>query len=111
MQHPKEKIDIVRWLRNFETAFVLLFVRESNSQGQFFSDEVNRAQPQGELLQKATQYKEERLGGFDFIFEFEAFLKRLRRPDELERSIGLSVRLLPHSDRFRPKPDADLLLI
>ena len=132
MQHPKEKIDIVRRLRNFENALVNLRIRrresvsppnesvlcadpwrigKSNPQSQFFCDEIDRAQSQGKLLQKATQHKEQRLGRFNFVFKFEAFLECLRRSDQFEQPIGLPVRPFPHSHRFRTKPGTELLLI
>ena len=75
LEHPKQKIDIVGRLWNFEAAFVLLLIRKSNPQGEFFCDEVNSAQPHRELLQKATQHKEKRLGCFNFVFKLEAFLE------------------------------------
>src|SRR6266536_960505 len=97
LEHPKEKIDIVGRLRDFEAAFVLLLVRrsesvlpygrrigKSNSQGEFFCDEVNSGQPQRELLQKATQHKEKGLGCFNLVFKLENLLEFLRRWDALE---------------------------
>src|SRR5213083_3055097 len=59
LEHPKEKIDIVGRLRNFEPAFVLLLIRKSNPQGEFFCDEIDPAQPQRELLQKAAEHEKE----------------------------------------------------
>src|SRR5947208_13456931 len=111
VQHPKEKIDVVSRLRNFENPFVILLIRKSNSQGQFFCDEVDRAQSQRKLLQKAAQHKEKRLGRFNFIFKFEALVERLRRPHELEQSLRFPARALPHSDSLGAKPDAKLLFI
>jgi hypothetical protein len=58
-----------------------LFIGERDPQGQFFCDEINSAQLNGELLQKTAKHEEKRLGGFNFVFKFEALLKRLRRPD------------------------------
>ena len=111
VKHPKEKIDVVGRLRNFENPFVILLIRKSNSQGQFFCDEIDRAQSQRKLLQKPAQHKEKRLGRFDLVFEFEALVERLRRSDKLEQPIGLPIRPFPHSDGFRPKPRGELFFI
>src|SRR5438876_2392390 len=125
LEHAEEKIDIVGWLRDFENAFVNLFVRRSGSvlcadlwrirkrdlQRQFFCDEIDRVQPHGEMLQKTAQHKEKRLGGFNFIFKFKTFLERLRRPNQLEHSIVCSIRALPHPDGCGAKSRPELLLI
>ena len=84
LEHAKQKIDIVCRLRNFENAFVNLFVRERDLQSQFFCDEINCAQPHCELLQKTAQYEQERLGCFNFIFKFEPLLERLRGSNQFE---------------------------
>src|SRR5439155_15363860 len=111
LEHAEEKIDIVGWLRDFENAFVNLFVRRSGSvlcadlwrirkrdlQRQFFCDEIDRVQPHGELLQKTAEHKQERLGCFDFALKLEALLERLRRSNQFEHSIGLPIRALPHT--------------
>ena len=121
VQHSKEKIDIVGWLRNFENAFVNLLVRrsesvpwrirKSNSQGDFFGDEIDRAQPQRELLQKPAQHEKQRLGSLDLVFEFKALIKRLRWLNKFKEPIRSPVRALPQPDCFRPEPHAELFLI
>src|SRR6266404_553980 len=111
LEHAKEKIDIVGRLRNFENTLVILFVRKSDPQGQFFGDEINRAQPHGELLQKAAQHKKERLGRFNFIFKLETFGKRFRGLDSLEKPRRFSVSAFPKTNCFRPEPGAEILLI
>ena len=108
VEHPKEKIDIVGRLRNFENALVCLLVRRSESvpwrigksdpQSQFLCDEIDRTQPQRELLQKAAQHEEERLGGFDFVFELEALVERFRRLNKFEQPIRLPIRSFPKPD-------------
>src|SRR4029434_4601843 len=111
VQHPEEKIDIVARLRNFENPLVNLFIPERDAQGPFFCDEINSAQSGGELLQKPAKHEEKRLGGFNFVFEFEALLKRLRRPDQFKHSLRLPIRPFPHLDYFRAKSRAKLLPI
>src|SRR5438874_13438373 len=98
MQHPEEKIDIVGRLRNFENALVNLFIRERDAQGQFFCDEINSAQPDGELLQTSAKHEEKWLGRFNFVLKFETLRECLRRPDQFDYSAGLSICPLPHSD-------------
>ncbi len=121
VQHSKEKIDIVGWLRNFENAFVNLLVRrsesvpwrirKSNSQGDFFDDEIDRTQPQRELLQKPAQHEKEWLSRFDFVFELEAFFKRLRWLNKFKEPIRSPIRAFPKPDCFRTESRAKLLLI
>src|SRR6266404_7110680 len=85
VQHPKEKIDIIGRLRNFEAALVLFFIRhgesvspvgrirpvadlwrirKSNPKSQFFCDQIDRTEAQSKLLQKTAQHKEERFDCF-----------------------------------------------
>src|SRR5262245_60477592 len=98
LEISKKEIDFVGGLRNFENAFVTLFIRERESQRQFFRDEINCCQTHGELLQKSAQHEQKRLGCFDFALKFKALFERLWRPNQFEHSIGLPVRALPHSD-------------
>src|SRR6266446_4977017 len=130
LEHAKQKIDIVSRLRNFENAFVNLFVRhggfvspvgrirpmvdlarirERNLQGQFFC--YDPTQPQRELLQKTAEHEKKRLGCFNLVLELKSFLERLRRSNQFEHSIGSHVGTLPHSDCFRAKSRGKLLLI
>src|SRR3954451_3501985 len=111
LEHAEQKIDIVCRLRNFENALVYLFIPEGDSQRQFFRDEINCCQTHRELLQKTAQHKKQRLGCFDFAFKLEALLKRLRRPNQFEQSIGSSVGTFPHADGFGTKSRPKLLLI
>src|SRR5437660_1427817 len=111
LEHTKEKINIVCRLRNFENAFVNLFVRKPDLQSQFFCYEIDPAQPQCELLQKTAEHKKEPLNGFNFIFKLKAFLERLWRPNQFEHSIVCSIRALPHTYCFGPKSRAKLLLV
>src|SRR5436190_4961012 len=103
LEHPEQKIDIVCRLRNFENALVTLFIRERDSQRQFFRDEINCCQTHGELLQKTAEHEKQRLGCFDFALKLETLLERLRRPNQFEQSTGSSVGALPHTDRFGAK--------
>ena len=124
VQHPEQKIDIVGRLRNFEDAFVNLFVRrggsvppyggrirKSDSQGQFFCDQIDRAQSQRELLQKAAQHEQQRLSRFDFMFEFEALLERLRWLNKFQEPSRRAICSFPKPKCFRAKPCAQLLFI
>ena len=111
VEHPEEKIDIVSRLRNFENALVSLLARKSDPQGQFPSDEINAAQAQRELLQKAAEHEKERLSRFDFVFELESFHKRLRELDQLEQSRRFSIGLVPKANCFRPEPSAEIFSI
>jgi hypothetical protein len=111
VQHPKKKINIIGWLRNFENPLVNFFIRKCDLQRQFFCNEINRAQADGELLQKTAQHEEQRLGCFNFIFKLKAFRERLRRPNQFQHSIGLSIGPFPHPDSFRPEPRPQLFFI
>ena len=88
-----------------------MFIRERDSQGQLFCDQINAVQLQRELLQKTAEHEKQRLGGFNFVFEFEVLLKRLRRPNQFKHPIGFPVRALPHSDSFRTESRRELLFI
>ena len=44
LEHPKEKIDIVRRLRDFKNALVTSFIRERDRERQFARDQINAAQ-------------------------------------------------------------------
>src|SRR5882757_4671615 len=110
-EHPEQKIYIVCRLRNFENAFVYLFIPERDSQRQFLCDEINSCQTHRELLQKTAQHEKQRLGCFDFALKLETLMERLRRPNQFEQSIGSSVGALPHADCFGAKSRPKLLLI
>src|SRR3984893_9640831 len=111
VQHPKEKIDIVGRLRNFESAFVMLLVRKRDSQIDFFGDEIDRAQPQRELLQKPAQHEKQRLGSLNLVVEFKALIKRLRRLHKVKEPIRSPIRACPQPDCFQPEPRSELFLI
>src|SRR4026208_2075458 len=111
LEHPKEKIDIVCRLRNFENALVYLFILKRDSQRQFFDDEINCCQTHRELFQKTAQHEKKRLGCFDFPLKLETLLERLRRLNQFKQSIGSSVCAFPHADCFGSKSRAKLLLI
>src|ERR1051325_9456820 len=87
LEHAEEKIDIVRRLRNFEYALVILFVRKRDPQRQLARDEINRAQPEGELLQKPPQHEEEGLSRLDLVLELEALLELFRRQNKFQQPI------------------------
>src|ERR1700736_4510197 len=96
LEHPKEKIDIVGRLRDFENAlvsasrtgicwFVLARIRKSDPQRQFFRDQIDRAQPQRELVQKPAKHEEQRLGRLDLMIELKTFVKRFRRLNKFQK--------------------------
>src|SRR5439155_16021751 len=111
LEHSEKKIDIIGRLRNFDNLLVCLLIYKRDLQRQFFCDEIDGTQTHCELLQKTPEHKKERLCCFNFVLEFKAFLKRLRRSDEFKHPIGLPISALPHSDCFGAEPRAQLFLI
>src|SRR5438128_10815110 len=111
LEHPKEKIDIVGRLRDFENALVTLSIRKTDHQRQFFRDEIDRAQSQGELLQKPAEHEEQRLRSFDLMIELETFLERFRWLNKFQEPSRGSICPFPESNSFRPKPRPKLFLI
>src|SRR6266513_5145475 len=98
LKHPKEKIDIHRWLRNFKNPLVsarsepdwrctgiCLCTGESDREGELARDQINSAQSNGELLQKPAEHEEQRLGGFDLVIELKTFLERFRRLNKFQQ--------------------------
>src|SRR6202035_1514616 len=106
VEHAKEQIDIIGWLRNFENPFVCLLISECDSQGQFFCDEIEGTQTHCELLQKTADHEKKWLGCFNFVLKFKALFERLRRSNQLKQSIGLPVCAFPHLDCFGAKTRA-----
>src|SRR5438128_7794440 len=94
LEHAKEKINIVGRLRDFENALVTLFARLGGSmlwrigkgdlQGEFFCDQINRSQPNREMLEKTSEHENQRFGIFDLVFKLEVFLEQFRRPNQFE---------------------------
>ena len=84
LEHSKEKIDIVGRLRDFENALVSLLTRKTDLQRQFSCDEIDRAQPQSELLQKPTEHEEQWLRRFDLVIELKTFVERFRRLNKFQ---------------------------
>src|SRR3984893_17373983 len=111
VQHPKEKIDIVGRLRNFESALVSLLVRKTDPQGDFFGDEIDRSQPQRELLQKPAQHEKQRLGSLNLVFEFKALIKRLRRLNKFQEARRCSIGPFPKPDGIGAEPVSKFLFI
>ena len=111
LEHAEEKIDIVGRLRDFEDMLISFFIRETDSQGQLARDEINRAQPKGELLEKPPQHEEQRLRCFDLVLELEALLKRFRRQNKFQEPRRCAIGPFPKPDRFRPKPDTQIFII
>ena len=53
------------------------------------------AEPECELLEKTAEDEKERLGGFDFVFEFELLFENLRWPNEAQKAGRCSAGLVP----------------
>src|SRR5436309_2112265 len=118
LEHSKEKIDIVGRLRDFENALVsasrtgiCLIIRKSDPQRQLARDEINRAQPERELLEKPAEDEEQRLGGLDLVIELKTFVERFRRLNKFEQAIRGSVRPFPKCDGIIPKPRPQFFFI
>src|SRR2546423_12632582 len=87
LEHSEEKIDIVSWLRDFEHTLMLeagswelgvvrlvadlLRIGKMNREGELFRDQINAAQPQGELFEEPPKHEKQRLGRFDLMIELE----------------------------------------
>src|SRR5438552_7126069 len=114
LKHSKEKIDIVGRLRDFENAlvtllvrhggFVLARIRKTDAERQFFRDEIDRAQPQGELLQKPAEHEKERLRSFDLMIELKTFIERFRWLNKFQEPRRGPVCPLPEPDSDGAEP-------
>jgi hypothetical protein len=93
-----------------ETVLVGSFVRKNKPESQLLSDEIKRAEPSAELLEKALQDKKERLGGFDFVLELELLGESFRRPNESQKPGRFAARFFPEPDGFRPEEGGQLVL-
>src|SRR5256884_3922664 len=111
VQHPEEHLDVIARLRNFKIMPVRVLVAKGNFQLELARDEVERFEPERELLQKTAQNKEQRLNRFDFIFELERFLEKLRHGNELEKTRRFPARPVPKLKTDRAKPRADCFLL
>src|SRR5476649_2687646 len=86
VQHPKKHFAVIARFRNFKMMPVRVLVAEGDLQLELTRDEVEGFEPERELLQKTAQNEEQRLDRFDFIFELERFLEKLRHRNELEET-------------------------
>src|SRR5436190_2719146 len=111
LEHSKEKIDIVGRLRDFENTLVTLSIRKTDHQRQFFRDQIDRAQSQGELLQKTSKHEEQRLSSFDLVIELKTFLERFRRLNKFQEPSRGSICPFPKPDGVGPEPRPQFLLI
>src|SRR5262249_52795187 len=128
VEHPEEKIDIHRWLRDFENAlvsasrtgtgwftrqggFAFARIRKCDREREFAGDEINAAQPEHELLEKSPQNEKQRLGGFDLVIELKTFVERFRRLNEFQQARRLTSCTKPKCDRFIAEPDSQFLFI
>src|ERR1700731_1933490 len=111
LQHAKEEIDIIRRRGNLETTLVGSSIAKLNPQPELFRDEIDSAQAKSELRQKAAQNKQQRFGGFDFVFKLKTFVKTFRRLNELQQPHRLAAGVFPKANRVTTEADADLLFI
>ena len=127
LEHPEKKIDIIGRLRNFENAlvyilarpgrrgdhggFVLARIRKTDGERQFFRDEIDRAQPERELLQKTAEHKEQRLRGLNLVIELKAFLERFRWLNKFQQPIRLTICSFPKPDGVGAEPVSKFLFI
>src|SRR5262249_60499492 len=105
VEHPEEKIDIHRWLRDFENAlvsasrtgtgwftrqggFAFARIRKCDREREFAGDEINAAQPEHELLEKSPQNEKQRLGGFQLPVAPQTSVARFRRRDDIHEQAG-----------------------
>src|SRR5262249_25445320 len=126
VEHPEEKIDIHRWLRDFENAlvsasrtgtgwftrqggFAFARIRKCDREREFAGDEINAAQPEHELLEKSPQNEKQRLGGFGLLVQLKNFFERFPRLDEIQQTPRLSTFTEAKSDRFIAQPGVQLL--
>ena len=82
LEEAEQNFQGMSGLGNLEMVLVGGLVGKSKPQRQIASDEILKAKPEHELLEETPEDKEERLGGFDFVFEFKLLLENIRRPNE-----------------------------
>src|SRR5882724_5403877 len=111
LEHSKEKIDIVGRLRDLENALVTLLTRKTDAERQFFRDEIDRAQPQGELFQKPAEHEEQRLRGLDLVIELKTFLERFRWLNKFQEPRGGAICPFPKPDGVGAEPVSQFLFI
>jgi hypothetical protein len=122
VQHPEEKIDIVRRLRDFESAsrtglcrcrdrFIVRRIREVNRERELARDEINCAESKRELFEKTPKNKEQRLSGLDLVIELVTFLKSFRRLNKFQWARGSPVRAFPKPNGLVSEPSPKFLFI
>ena len=84
LKEAEEDLHRVSRIGNLETVLILGFVRESELESELAGDEIKRAEAAAQLFKEAPQDKKERLGGFDFVLEFDLFLENFRWPIAFE---------------------------
>ncbi len=111
LEHPEEKIDIVARLRDLENALVTLLTRKTDAERQFFRDQIDRAQPQRELIQKPAEHEEQRLGGLDLMIELKTFLERFRWLNKFQQARRGAIGAFPKPDGVGAEPVSKFLFI
>ena len=86
LEKAKEQIDGVGWIGDLEPMFVFRLVGKPQTKSQLLSNEIERAEAPGQLLEETPQDKKERLGGFDFVLELDLLEKNFRRPHKSQET-------------------------
>ena len=96
LEKAKEQIDGVGRIGDLEPMLVFRLVPLSESvlwrigkpqtKSQLLSNEIERAEAPGQLLEKTPQDKKKRLGGFDLVLELDLLEKNFRRPHKSQET-------------------------
>src|SRR5690242_208624 len=111
LEHSKEKIDIIRWLRDFENSLIRSVIRKMNRESQLAGDEINAAQAERELFEKSPKDKQQRLCGFDLVIELKTIVERFRWLNKFEQPRRGPIRTFPKLNGSISEPIPEFLFI
>ena len=111
LEKTKQNLNRVGRIGNLEAMLVMRFVGKCQPQRDLLRDEVECRETQRQLLEKASQHEEERLGGFDLVLKLDLLREDFRRPNELQETDRFSICLLPEPDRCRPETGRELIAL
>jgi hypothetical protein len=111
LKHPKEKIDIVSRLRDFENALVSAVIRKMDCECDLARDEIDCDQAQCELFKKSPEDEEQGLRGLDLVIELKTFIESFRGLNQFERAGSGTVGPFPEPDRLGAEAIPQLLFI